>query len=319
MVRQFCYAASVWALLSSACGLSTDKEGKLSDAHEFPNAFAKGVCGSLARCCEHQSYELDLTRCERSLEADVAQELAQYDGLQVRFDANAAELCIAEHANAACLEQPSEDYDVKRNCNVMFKGLVEPGGSCQDTDECRVDGGQSAQCLDGTCMLDSEPAPDGAAGEACGYTCKTGASDDGACESALVAFNDPAPDPTLPACLTSDGLHCAGRAGARECQPLVEEGGSCAGSSQGCAAGTFCDLETRVCQARTDSEPCGPDRNACTANAACDFETGRCVLVGSRNGTRCDKDGDCRDGYCNPSSVCQQPLSATSCSEPGLN
>lgn len=319
MGRQFCYVVSVWALLSSACGASTDSKGKLSDAQGFPKAFAKGVCGSLARCCGHQSYELDLAQCERSLEADLAQELAEYDGLQVRFDANAAELCIADYANAACLEQPSEDYDVKRNCNVMFKGLIEPGGSCQDTDECRVEGRQSAQCLDGACKLDSEPAPRAAVGAACGSTCKTSSGDGGACEPALAAFNDPAPDPTLPACFTSDGLQCAGRAGARKCEPLVAEGASCAGSSQGCAAGTFCDPETQVCQAQTDSGPCGPEGNACTADAACDFDAGLCVLVGGRDGTRCKEDGDCRNGYCNPSSVCQQPFSASFCSQPELN
>ena len=319
MGRRFCYVASVWALLASACGSSTDNGGKPSDAQELPKAFAKSVCGSFARCCRHQSFELDLTECERRLEADLVQELAEYDGLQVRFDPNAAALCIADYANAACLEQPSEGYDVKRHCRVMFEGLIEPGGSCDDTDECRVEDGRRAQCSDGTCLLDSEPAPHGTAGAACGNTCKTSPDDDGACESAFAAFNDPAPDPTLPTCFTSDGLQCAGKAGERTCQPLVEEGGSCAGSSQGCAVGTFCEHETRICQAQTDSGPCGPEGNACTAKAACDFETSRCVLVGSRDGTRCEQDADCRSGYCNPSSVCQQPYSASSCSDPKLN
>ena len=319
MGRQFCYVASVWALLASACGASTNNAGKPTSAQEFPEAFAKAVCGSFARCCGDQSFELDLTRCERRLAADVAEELGEYDGLQVRFDGDAAELCIADYANAVCLERPSAGYDVTRNCGVMFKGLIEPGGSCQDTDECRVEGGRSAQCLDGACLLDGAPTPHGAAGAACGDTCKTSPDDGDACELVFVAFNDPAGDPTLPACFTSDGLQCAGPAGARQCQPLVQEGGSCEGSSQGCAAGTFCDLQTRVCQAQTDSGPCGSDSNTCSANAACDFETGLCVLVGSRDGTHCEEDGDCDSGYCNPSSVCQRPFTASSCSEPKLN
>jgi hypothetical protein len=309
----------VWALLSFACGASTDNGGKTSDPREFPKAFAKGVCGSFARCCRYQSYELDLAQCERRLEADLAQELKEYDGLKVRFDAMAAAACIADYSNAACPEQPSEDYDVKRNCSVMFKGLIEPGEACEDTDECRVESARSAQCLDGACVLDSASAPHGTAGAACGNTCKTIPGDDGACESAVVAFNDPTPDPALPTCFTSDGLQCAGKSGERKCQPLVEEDGSCAGNSQGCAVGTYCDLETRVCLAQTDSGPCSPESNACAANAACDFETGRCVLVASRDGTHCEQDGDCRSGYCNPSSVCQQPFSASSCSDPKLN
>lgn len=319
MVRQFGRVLSVWVLLSSACGPRTGEDSKLSDAQEFPKAFAKTVCGAVARCCEHQSYQLDLTQCERSLQAGLAHELAEYDGLQVRFDADTADSCIADYANAACLEQPTEDYDVKRNCSAMFKGLVAPGGACEDTDECRVEGGRSAQCLDGACTLDSEPAARGAEGEACGSTCETEIGGSGACEAAWAGFNDPAPDPTLPACFTNDGLQCAGSAGARKCQPLIAEGDSCAGSSQGCVAESFCDPETRVCQARTDSGPCGPESDACSANAACDLEAGQCVLVGSRDGTGCEEDGDCRSGYCNPSSVCQQPFSADFCSQPELN
>ena len=167
-------------------------------------------------------------------------------------------------------------------------------------------------------MLDGEPAPHGAAGATCGNTCKNSPGEE-ACEIAFAAFNDPAPDPTLPACFTSDGLQCAETAGARKCQPLVQGGGSCAGSSQGCADGTFFDLETRVCKAQTDSGPCGPNSNACSADAACDFETGLCVVVGSRDGSRCEEGGDCRSGYCNPSSVCQQPFTSSSCSDPKLN
>jgi hypothetical protein len=319
MGRPLGYVMSVLGLLSCACGASTEKQGKLSDAQELPKAFAKAVCGSLARCCGHQSYEIDLAQCERTLEADLAQELAEYDGLQVRFDAEAADLCIADYANAACLEQPSENYDVKRNCSVMFKGLIDPRGTCRDTDECRVDGGRSAQCLDGTCKLDSEPAPRGAVGAACGSTCKTSRGDGDACEPAWAGFNDPAPDPSLPACFTSDALHCAGTAGERKCQPLVVEGGSCAGSSQGCAAGTFCDPETLGCKAQTSSGPCGPEVDACTADALCDLEAGSCVLVGGADGSGCQGDADCRNGYCNPSSVCQQPFSASFCSQPALN
>lgn len=319
MGRQFRRVVSAWALLSSACGTSTEGEGELSDAQGLPKAFAQAVCGSLARCCEHQSYELDLTQCTRGLEANLTRELAENEGLQVRFDANAAELCIADYANAACLERPTEEYDVKRNCSLMFRGLIAPGGSCRDTRECRVEDGRSAQCLDGVCTLDSEPAARGVEGAPCGSTCATSSADSGACELSLAAFNDPPADSSLPACFTSDGLHCAGSAGARTCQPLVAEGGSCAGSSQGCAAGTFCDPETRACQAQTDSGPCDAERDACSANAACDFETGRCVLVGSRNGTSCEQDADCDSGYCNPSSVCQRPMSASSCSQPELN
>lgn len=322
MGRQFRLVVSAWVLFSSACGTSSEEEGKFSDAQGFLRDFAQAVCSSLARCCEHQSYELDLTQCKRSLEADLAHELAEYEGLQVRFDAAAAELCIVDYANAACLEQPSEDYDVKRHCSLMFKGLIAPGGACRDNDECRVDDGRRAQCLDGVCTLDSEPAAPaarGVAGAPCGSTCATSGGDSSACEPAFAAFNDPPADSSLPACFTSDGLHCAGGTGARTCQPLIAEGGSCAGSSQGCAAGTFCDLETRVCQAQTDSGACGPERDACSANAACDFEVGRCVLVGSRNGARCEQDGDCSSGYCNPSSVCQHPLSASVCSQPELN
>lgn len=319
MGRQFCYVASLWALLSS-CGSTTDSNGKLTDAQQLPKAFAKGVCGAFARCCDQQSYELDLTLCEQRLEAALTRELAEYDGLQVRFDPNAAELCIADYANAACRDHPtSEDDDVKRNCNLMFMGLIEPGGACQGTDECRTDGDRGAQCLSGTCVLDSEPAPHGQAGAACGATCRTSPGYGAGCESSFAAFDDPDPDPALPECFTSDGLHCAGTAGARTCQPLVEEGNSCAGSSQGCVVGTFCDLETRVCQAQTDTGPCGPERNACTANADCDVDTGLCVPMGSRDGTRCEQDGDCRSGYCNPSSLCQEPYSASSCSDPKLN
>lgn len=314
MGKQFLGVVSVWASLF-ACGASTGDGGKISDAQQFPRAFAKAVCASLARCCEHQSYGVDLAQCERTLEADLAQELAEYDGLQVRFNAAAAQSCIDDYANAACLKQPSEEYDIKRNCNLMFEGLVQPGESCKDHDEC----GRTAQCSDGLCTLDAEPVPRGVIGAACGGTCETSRSDSNACEIGGAAFDDPAFDPALPACFTIDGLQCAGSAGSRTCQALIAEGGSCAGSSQGCVAGTFCDLETRLCQARTDSGPCGPTRDACSANAACDFDAGLCVIENDRNGARCEKDDDCRSGYCNPSSVCQEPFSASFCAQPELN
>lgn len=313
------YVLALGALVSSACGASTEDTGKPSDAQAFPAAFAKRVCASVARCCAHQSYDVDLAQCEKGLEADLARELAEYDGLRVSFDPAAAEACIADYANAACLEGPTEGYNVKRNCNLMFRGLVEPGGDCRKTDECRVEGGRSAQCADDVCALGSEPPAGAEEGAACGGTCKNERSDRSACVSASALFEDPAPDPSLPPCFTSDGLHCSGSAGARTCQPLVAEGGSCAGSSQGCKPGTFCDPETRVCEAQTDSGQCDSERDACASSSVCDLEAGRCVVVGSSNGEGCDENGDCRSGYCNPSSVCQEPLDASSCSSVELN
>ncbi|MDF3066296.1 MAG: hypothetical protein K0R38_1897, partial [Polyangiaceae bacterium] len=163
---------AVWALASlvSGCGASTKDGGKPSEARELPRAFAQRVCGAFARCCEHQSYEVDVAQCEEALEADLARELSEYDGLNVSFDPTAAEACIADYANAACLAGPTEEYDVKRNCNVMFKGLVEPGGACRKDDECRVEGRRSARCSDDVCTLESEPAAGAQAGAACGST-----------------------------------------------------------------------------------------------------------------------------------------------------
>lgn len=318
-MRGFYYGVWVWGLVSSACGASTKNDGKVSDAQALPSAFAKRVCASVARCCEHQSYAVDVAQCEGALEADLARELAEYDDLKVSFDPVAAESCIADYANAACLAGPTEDYDVKRNCSAMFKGLVGPGEACESSDECRVEGSRSAWCADGVCTLGSEPAAGAKEGEACGSTCKNERAESRACVPASARFNDPAPDSTLPTCFTSDGLHCAQSGGARKCEPLVAEGGSCAGSSQGCKAGTFCDPETRLCQAQTESGLCNADRDACTTNSACDLEAGRCVVVGSSHGERCDGNVDCRSGYCNPSSVCQEPFSASFCSSPELN
>jgi hypothetical protein len=314
------FSSLVVLFVGLACGCGSTDQDKPSSAQELPQAFAEAVCSSLARCCEHQSHDFDRAQCQQSLKVDIAGEVAEYDGLRVDFDADAAALCIADYANAACLAKPSEPYDVKRHCKVMFKGRVEPGGSCQSSDECRVEPGRESQCVEGVCELESEPAAGASLGEQCGSTCKRSSADQLGCEPALVGFEDPAEEPGLPPCFTSDELQCSGVSGARTCQPLIAEGESCAGSSLGCSPGTFCDLDTRLCLAQTESGPCDPQlaTEACTANASCDVDAGRCVVVGARDGVGCAGNADCRSGYCNPSSVCQAPISAASCAQPQL-
>ncbi|HVJ19155.1 MAG TPA: hypothetical protein VM686_27235 [Polyangiaceae bacterium] len=317
--------ALVWA-----CSSAPSDSGAPGSAAEFPEAFAERVCGALAGCCSDAGFDFDPADCRQDVAADIRSELAEYDGLAVDFDPQAAEACIQDYSNALCGESAAAEIDVKRNCNLMFRGRLAAGEACREDEECRKEVGQDAFCdgrnqdaLSGTCVLYTlEMHPQ--LSEPCGGTCK-GSPDDG-CQSALASANDPPDDPSLPTCYTSEGLQCSGPEGSsRTCQPLVVIGESCAGNSLSCEEGAFCNLDTRICEAQSTDGPCVDVDviGACADNAICDVllkpdsapgEAGHCTPL-KPNGADCTYNNECESQYCGREGVCAWPeVPETACS-----
>jgi hypothetical protein len=309
----------IWgAVASCACCLAgceskplePDGQEPLSLA-EFSTAFAKGFCGALATCCNDQRLAFDEALCRRDA-AEVGADLQhETEGLRVTFDPVAAARCIEDWTTVACLPIPRLAFNQKHYCSLVFKGSVLPGQPCAGHEECA---GEGAYCNEVCVAAEAKPM-NARLGEACGGTCKRPSYAEDGCESLFEAPHDLPSDVDLPSCHTKDGLQCSGLSSAtRTCQSLVEVGESCTGNSASCVEGAFCN-DTQLCEQQRDSGPCEGNSDPCSDDAFC-AETLECVYVGEWSGKACTADADCRDGYCNPFSICQEPYSAEFCADP---
>jgi len=251
---------------------------------DFPPRFSEAACRNMGSCCRSNGYTYDFETCRSAMETYLRSFLLSRRDLQVRFDPAAAGTCLDAYSRALRECTPMEDH----GCPSLFVGLVEPGGACTQSDEC-ADGpeGVPAYCDSGVCTPDSfssDPVPR-VQGETCSRTCTRygsgwGCSGFGA-EGAEASY----------ACFTDDGIYC--NPSSRLCEVLPELGASCA-TSDGCAAGAFCELGT--CVPKRETGPCQTDA-ACADTAYCDYDAGQCA---SRlaDGSACDMDAQCRIGNC---------------------
>lgn len=294
---------------------SGSSPGHPKNAAEVPAAFAQAVCGAATRCCGEQQFEFDTNACVADLSSSLSREIHRYDGQRVTFDPDAAARCIDDYANAVCPERPV-DYDVKGNCSLMFVGKQEVGQPCSDDDECHEVNDNSPYCEDGVCHARSGTTWAGR-GETCSGTCRHSVSDASVCDAAAFFPSDfPVSDISAPLCDTAKGLGCVSGDGPSTCQPLAKVGESCAGNSQTCVIGAYCNLDSGLCEAQRSSGPCDLQTPVCSADSQCDSDRLECVPRSAAVGDSCRTDADCDVGVCSSTGHCRSRLSADVCSMP---
>jgi len=288
---------------------------------EFAREFAEGICNGFSKCCGEEGFAFDLGGCQATFNAETNGELADFDGLQVDWDPQAALRCIQDYSQAICGETDVSETDVKHNCNLMFRGRLTAGQGCVDQAECRTGPGETAYCdvgATGVCVV-SPPPGRGKPSEACNGTCTV---DQGSnCGGGNYSQNNAPGADALPLCQTSDGLQCSPDPDLGwSCQPLLAIGESCADNGYGCSRGAFCNVKTSVCEAQLPlgQGSCADLEDACLPPAICDYEADECVALKS-NGEACSSSSYCQSGFCNLAGVCSRPeLPKALCADPSM-
>ena len=245
------------ALLSLGCSDGGDN-GRPVTAREFVAASAVAQCDDFGACCAQDEHPFDERSCRARLRS-VLQTLADSDATV--YDADAAGMCLAAmHASPGQCQTTSDEFFT---CRAVFRGTRSVGEPCAAPQECAGFASGDVFCAppeEGgveVCTAVQRPLAPVGEGAACGWTCDLA----GGCTS--LANGESA------TCLMADGLYCASATGT--CTRLVAAGGSCAGETLACVAGTFCDGE-RCAALRQLGESC-PTRAVCAEGAFCDDGT----------------------------------------------
>lgn len=118
---------------------------------DFPARYAAAFCALTGGCCELAGGEPS-DDCVASEQAAQEADAAAAERASASFDAQAAEDCLAALANVSCqVDALSLLGGLLPRCDV-WRGRVQPGGSCQSHIECRdSETGASVGCVNGVC------------------------------------------------------------------------------------------------------------------------------------------------------------------------
>lgn len=238
------------------------------------------ACGALAEAQRADCRETMLTRnsligpVTSGPATDPSREASVLAG-RLRIDPVKAEACRAAIAGVACGKVDAFEHPA---CAEAIVGVVEPGGACASSHDCKdrgrcvgAGGGSYVSACPspalGTC------APTGTVGSPCTWSTECAA-----------------------------GLFCGGST----CAPLAALGESCS-SSEGCVSSAWCDLSQGQCRApKAAGEGCSYFGPECAAPMSC-YE-GKCALgfEVAELGEVCDADHACawfsglacKDGRC---------------------
>jgi hypothetical protein len=292
--RSLCAAALLLGLSAIAVGCGGSSENDDDDAgpvaaDDFSQRFAVTYCSSIQACCQRFDEPFELSSCRDAVSGYLSGVFNVYfDNPRLVYDEAVAGDCIAAYGAvlSACTERSDAAEDA---CDGLFRGTVEPGGACGESNECNRSAEQSASCESGVCVInDSSSSPyDGepvGLGEPCSATCE-GDDEGGSCSGFGSA------DPNAGTCLVSDGLVC-GQSGT--CEAVPQLGQPCA-QYYYCEPGSYCGA-AGACQAASDTGPCTSD-SACTTTSYCDYDLGQCTPL-KADGALCDSGNECLGGDC---------------------
>jgi hypothetical protein len=279
----------------------------------------------------------DLASCEAFFTLrDDPSLAAAIDAGKSSYDADKAEQCVNQIANADCDRTTKEGRETPAVCSEVVTGTVQTGDACASSSEC-VSGACATPtcgmaCCLGTCVAANAPAK---LGEPCATrTCEVGLACDNAkmCVELLAAG---AP------CTSGDqcayGLGCAGSPGTCKALPKVGEpcpDNVCTAFGATCSAGTCIadGLPGAPCTVGTDCSPfytCDATAHQCAAyptlgmpcNTACSDDSWCNIPSGSGSGTcdapqadgaACSYDVECTTHFCDSSA------GAGRCAEPAV-
>ena len=181
-------------LISALVGCGGDRGGPVP-LEELAARYADAVCDWGFRCCDGVEIgftSLDECRAVLGLQFEdwVDEQRGALATGRVAYDGDGAAECLADLAAATCT-----GFEAVGAACVIFVGQVQPGGTCNDPDECTGGG----FCDRGACV-----APPGVGAECVGEQCG-----DGAYCYTRTPMDPPGPLYTCRA-LEPDGATCAG-------------------------------------------------------------------------------------------------------------
>ncbi|TDP71902.1 hypothetical protein DFR33_108116 [Bradymonas sediminis] len=253
-----CAAALVG--FSSGCGDDEGSKAAPVSLESMPQAYSSAVCERIFSCCSAQEITEELNDAAFSTEEEClntfgAQLEKSLQGVQdavaqgrSSYDSNRAGECISDMRAAACSEGLWPGVNpAPPSCDLVFVGLVDMGGDCATTEECR----------EGQCVGAERDETTGMASKM------------GVC-SPLGGLDDPCD--WKDDC--QDGYFCSYRydpvtqESASSCQVIAEVGEECL--QFGCVDGAYCDVDafdssaSETCKAyKTMGDTCAPGRGQC--------------------------------------------------------
>lgn len=317
--------------------------------------FVSSLCEQTRRCPEQWRTEFGAlanlleegladARCEDILASipELGRPPAEVAGVgsgTIAYDGAQARRCIQALANSCVPIQASVALP---ECQGVFTGLVEVGGSCTTTNECEP----TAYCeltdqCEGTCTARATVGQPCTEDEACFAAAGTIAScqeidgnevcvqvtveqDAAVGESCGVVDNDGTERTTH---LCREGLYCRlTGVGLGSCAQPVAAGENCA-SNEICERGYLCDQGNcrTITFADSVGASCDPDaRIFCDGSLglACDEDSQACVAVGDGTvGSRCTSEGDSLFSLvaCDSGLFCDRFATEPTCKEPFEN
>jgi hypothetical protein len=279
LLRFLLVPAAVFGLaFAPGCSGEVDRQGSL-DEQSFAEKFAAESCEAAAPCCDPAGYPRSTT-CASDLRDSLTEYIAELDGLQVRYDGQAAADCVAAAAAfASSCEATAEEGEMEA-CNRVFVGLVPEGAACERDVECAGDGDCNQDTGSGRCVIEGGRHLN--QGEPCNGSC-----DGNACS---ISVGGSAGSPVVQGegyCYRSDGLYCSE---GRVCELLGGSGAGCT-SSEGCVDGTYCDFLAAQCAPRRkDGESCLFSEECASGRCAGDVPSMSCAPYASS--TFCEVPGE---------------------------
>ena len=277
---------------------------------DLTDAFLAAACEQEVACEQFP----DEATCRAATKVDLSLFVAAVEAGTVRYDAEAAPVCIEAMTPSHCLLWGDGDRDRAERgaeaCRRTFRGAVELGGTCAQDFECAGEARCGApicegqQCCLGSCVPVEAPLVAEIGDSCAGATCVPEAYCNVAaiCTARLGAGE---PCDAFNACAT--GALCSASAGEGTCVALAGRGEPCdpgflydVGSCESIT--DYCDRTETVCKARKlPGERCAESRE-CVGYAFCRDEV--CVLAPAA-GEACDPMTGpclghlhCMDGIC---------------------
>lgn len=200
---------------------STDEGGE-SGRYEYCNRKAEIECAALKPCCEAEGIAYDRAGCESLIRGNCEKLMDRIQAGELGFDEEMGDACLEQTKAlyAKCTFESESEYLAatffipEDACNRVFFGLVEPGGSCATSLDCKppADWAQKADCDEGKCVVKPRLLAEG-------EDCKPG-----------VALQ------------CAEGLYCPGEGKCRKTYALGED---CAGPfvNDACGSDAHCSVD----------------------------------------------------------------------------
>ena len=262
--------------------------GPVAEA-EFIGQLPRALCQALAPCCAEAGRPMKSSVC-RQIVAALATDMQAPD---TTYDPTAAQECLTA---LAAIEICDETAINDESCNRVYAGTVALGGACDSDSQCapQADGEATCDLMEQVCIVTKR----GSNGDPCSATCES-QGNGWACSG--TGATPGLAEHTEVECWLDDGLYCS----VDGCAALGVSGEDCSNGGR-CAAGTYCDMTTRVCtEAASIGEACATTGSmvdgSCDAGTYC-TTNGVCAAQ-KADGESCESIDECL-GFCSDS-TCQ--------------